>query len=77
MNGRYNISIEPLEGVCISGNRKQVMKGPISKLPKGINSYEELAKLSAEEIIKRELFSYVPLAHPLHTTAHMVFPNQY
>lgn len=77
MNGRYDFSNKPIEGVYMSGNRKQVMKGPISKLPKGVNSYEELANLSAEEIKKRNLFPYVPLAHPLHSTAHMVFPNQY
>ncbi|MCH7524140.1 MAG: cytochrome C [Bacteroidetes bacterium] len=77
MNQRYNFSNEPIEGVYMSGNRKQVMKGPISKLPEGISSFEELAELSAKEIKERNLFPYVPLAHPLHTNAHMVFPNQY
>lgn len=77
MNGRYHFSNEAIEGAMISGNRKKVMKGPISKLRTGIKSYEELAKLSSDEIKKRNLFPYVPLAHPLHTTAHMIFPDQY
>jgi len=77
MNSRYNFSNEAIESAFMSGNRKQVMKGPISRLPKGISTFEELANLSPEEIKKRTLFPYVPLAHPLHTTAHMVFPNQY
>ncbi len=77
MNSRYDFSNEPIEGVYMSGNRKQVMKGPVSRLPKGINSFEELANLPPEEIKARNLFPYVPLAHPLHSTAHMVFPEQY
>lgn len=77
MNSRYNFSNEAIKGVFMSGNRKQIMKGPISKLPNGIKSFEELARLLPEEIKENNLFPYVPLAHPLHTTAHMVFPNQY
>jgi cytochrome c peroxidase len=77
MNSRYNFSNEPMVGVYMSGNRKQVMKGPITRLPEGINSFEELAQRSAEDIKENDLFPYKPLAHPLHSTAHMVFPEQY
>ncbi len=77
MNSRYDFSNNPIEGVYMSGNRKQVMKGPISRLPEGVNSFEDLAQRSAEDIKAKDLFPYKPLAHPLHSTAHMVFPEEY
>ncbi len=77
MNSRYNFSNEVMEGVYMSGGRKPIMKGPISRLPDGIKSFEELSKLAPEEIKKKEFFPYTPLAHPLHSTAHMVFPEKY
>jgi len=45
--------------------------------PDGIASWEDLAKLTPEEIKKRDLFPYKPLAHPLQTTAHMLFPDNW
>jgi cytochrome c peroxidase len=77
MNSRYDFSNTAVEGAFMSGNRKPIMKGPVSKLAGGISSFEELAQLAPEEIKERGLFPYTPLAHPLHTTAHMVFPEQY
>ena len=77
MNSRYDFSGEALEGAFMSGDRKPIMKGPISKLAAGVGSYESLAELSPEELKERGLFPYVPLAHPLHSTAHMVFPEQW
>jgi cytochrome c peroxidase len=61
----------------MSGGRKAIMKGPISRLPKGISNYGDLAELSAEEIKRRDLFPFKPLAHPLASTAHMVFPDSW
>ncbi len=75
MNSRYNFSYEHYDGQFMSGGRKPIMRGPISRLPKGINSYEELAKLSPEDIKNKDLFPFKPLAHPLASTAHMVFPD--
>ena len=75
MNSRYNFSYEHYDGQLMSGGRKPIMRGPISRLPKGINSYEELAKLSPEDIKNKDLFPFKPLAHPLASTAHMVFPD--
>ncbi|MDO6517020.1 cytochrome C [Zobellia uliginosa] len=75
MNSRYNFTNESYEGKFMSGGRKPIMKGPVSRLPKGIGSFEELAKLSPEEIKERDLFPFKPLAHPLASTAHMVFPD--
>lgn len=61
----------------MSGGRKKIMKGPITRLPKGINSFEELSQLSPDEIRRKDLFPYKPLAHPIATTAHMVFPDSW
>ena len=73
MNGRFNFSGAAIPGAFMSGG-KPIMKGPVSRLPRGIDSYEALADLSPEEIRRRDLFPCKPLAHPLQTTAHMVFP---
>ncbi len=77
MDSRYDFNGEVHEGEFMSGGRNPIMKGPIARLPKGISSYEELAKLSATEIKERDLFPFKPLAHPLASTAHMVFPDNW
>jgi cytochrome c peroxidase len=76
MVGRYDFQARPIPGAKMSRG-KSVMAGPVARLPKGVESWEELAKLSPEEIKKRDLFPYKPLAHPLQTTAHMVFPDMW
>ena len=77
MNSRYDFNGRVHKDKVMSGGQKPIMKGPIARLPKGVRSYEELAKLSADEIKKKDLFPYKPLAHPLHSTAHMVFPDSW
>lgn len=77
MNSRYAFSGETYPGKFMSGGRKAIMKGPISRLPKGIESFQDLAELSPEEIKRRDLFPFKPLAHPLASTAHMVFPDRW
>ena len=77
MNSRYDFNMMAIPGKFMSGERKPIMDGPIARLPRGVRSFEELSKLSAEEIKKRDLFPYKPLAHPLHSTAHMVFPESW
>jgi hypothetical protein len=74
MRGRYDFSGRALPGVFMSGG-KAVMLGPVARLPEGIDSYEALAALPPDEIRRRDLFPYKPLAHPLQTVAHMVFPR--
>lgn len=74
MSGRYDFHGKPISGARMSRGRP-IMMGPVARLPKGINSWEELASLPPEEIRKRDLFPYKPLAHPLQTTAHMLFPQ--
>jgi cytochrome c peroxidase len=74
MNGRYNFSGEAIPGQYMSGG-KPIMAGPVARLPQGVESFEELGALSPDEIRRRDLFPYKPLAHPLQSTAHMVFPR--
>lgn len=74
MNARYDLHGEVIPNVKMSGGRKGVPRGPVARLPEGIASFEELATLSPDEIKRRDLFPYKPLAHPLQTTAHMLFP---
>jgi len=77
MNSRYDFHGEGIEGKYMSGGRKQIMAGPVARLPEGVESFEDLSKLTAKEIKGRDLFPYKPLAHPLQTTAHMVFPDNW
>ncbi len=77
MNSRFNFNGEAHSGRYMSGGRKEIMKGPIGRLPRGISSFEELSELTPEEIKRRDLFPYKPLAHPLASTAHMVFPDNW
>jgi cytochrome c peroxidase len=55
---------------------KPLPVGPVTRLPEGFTSWEELANLRAEEIRKRDLFplGFRPLSHPLHTIGHQLFP---
>ena len=77
MNSRYDFTNETIGGQFMSGGRKPIMKGPVTRLPKGITSFGELSKLSPQEIKARDLFPFKPLAHPLASTAHMVFPDSW
>ncbi len=76
MNSRYDFSGAPMPGAYMSAG-KPVMQGPVARLPGGTNTFEELAAMSAAEIRQRDLFPYKPLAHPLQSTAHMLFPEQW
>lgn len=82
MASRYNFAEEAIPGetafadATMSGG-KPIMLGPVARLIGGVESYEELAAMSPAEIKERDLFPYKPLAHPLQTTAHMVFPDQW
>jgi cytochrome c peroxidase len=76
MASRFDFSGTPLTGAVMAGG-KPVMHGPVARLPAGFQSFEQLARLGPEEIKARDLFPYKPLAHPLQTTAHMVFPDEW
>ncbi len=76
MASRYDFSARARPGAFMSGG-KPIMAGPVARLPVGVSSYEQLAALAPAEIKRRDLFPYKPLAHPLASTAHMVFPRSW
>jgi len=76
MDSRFDFSGTPIPDQVMSGG-KPIMQGPVARLPGGIDTYEQLAELGPEVIRQRDLFPYKPLAHPLQSTAHMVFPRQW
>ena len=43
MDSRYDFNGEVYEGKFMSGGRNPIMKGPITRLPKGVKSFEELS----------------------------------
>src|SRR5262249_50634318 len=69
-HGRY------IPGAKMSGG-KPIMAGPVARLPKEFSSWEELARVSPDEMKRRDVFPFKPLAHPLQSTAHMLFPEQW
>ena len=76
MNSRYDFSGTALPGEYMSGG-KPIMQGPIARLIGGVANFEELATVPTSEIRERDLFPYKPLAHPLQSTAHMLFPESW
>jgi hypothetical protein len=76
MNGRFDFSGEAIPDQFMSGG-KPIMRGPVARLSQEVATFEELAELAPEEIKRRDVFPYKPLAHPLLSTAHMVFPQEW
>jgi cytochrome c peroxidase len=74
MDSRFDFDGQAIPGVSMSGG-KPVMKGPVVRLPGGLPSFEALAEMAPDQIREKDLFPFKPLAHPLQTTAHMVFPQ--
>ena len=77
MKTRFNFSGRVIPGVLMSGHRKPVMAGPTAVLPKGVDTWSSYAALSPSQIRDSDIFPYKPLAHPLQSTAHMVFPEMW
>ena len=75
--GRYDFHGKSIDGVMMSGQSKPVMAGPVARLPKGVDSWEKLATMTPYEMRTKDAFPYTPLAHPLHSTAHMLFPEMW
>jgi hypothetical protein len=76
LESRYALDCKSDTQARMSGG-KPLPVGPTAKLPPGTNSWEEYAKLSPEQIRKDGRFPYTPLDHPLQSTAHMLFPQQW
>jgi hypothetical protein len=77
MSARFAFSGRTIEGATMSGGRKGIPAGPVAKLASANCTFEGLASLSPDEIKKGDLFPYKPLAHPLQSTAHMLFPRMW
>ena len=77
MDSRYNFSGEVIPETYMSGGRKAIMAGPVARLPKKVKSFEALSEMSSEAIKEADVFPYKPLAHPLQTIAHMLFPDEW
>jgi cytochrome c peroxidase len=56
---------------------KPLPVGPTARLPKGVASWEIYAQQTPEQIRAADNFPWKPLDHPLHSTAHMVFPREW
>ena len=58
---------------------KPLPVGPVTRLPKGVTSWEDLAELSPADIRERGLWpaGFRPLSHPLHTAGHQLFPQMW
>src|SRR2546423_4408988 len=70
---RYNL--EPkLDPQAKMSRGKPLVMGPTARLPKG-TSWDEVAKMTAEEIRKQGAFPYPPLPHPKQSTGGQVFPQ--
>lgn len=74
MDSRFDFSGQAIAGQYMSGG-KPIMRGPVARLQGDVATYEILATMPASEIKRLDIFPYKPLAHPLQSTAHMVFPR--
>src|ERR1035437_7334178 len=72
---RYDLSNRPAQGVKMSGG-KAVQQGVRIRLASG-TTWDQLSKLSPEQIKERNLFpaGFLPLPHPNHPEGGMVFPK--
>ena len=72
---RYDLSDRPAKGATMSRG-KLLQEGVRMKLPGGM-TWDQLAKLTPEEIKERGLFpaGFLPLPHPNHPEGGMLFPK--
>jgi cytochrome c peroxidase len=73
---RYDLRDRPAKDATMSRGTP-IQEGVRVRLPRGV-TWEELARLSPQEIRTRDLFplGFLPLPHPNHAEGGMVFPRQ-
>jgi hypothetical protein len=76
LESRYRLECVSQPGVVMSRGKAQPI-GPAARLPQGFASWEDLAQTGPDQILARNAFPYLPLDHPLQSTAHMLFPAQW
>jgi cytochrome c peroxidase len=74
---RYDLANRPAEGAAMTRG-KSVQQGVRAKLPSGV-TWDQLAKMSSEEIRRRDLWpkGFLPLPHPNHAEGGMLFPQHH
>jgi cytochrome c peroxidase len=73
LESRYNLAPK-LDPDARMSRGKPLAVGPTARLADGL-TWEALAKMSPEEIKKRNAFPYPSLPHPLHVNGGQVFPQ--
>ncbi|MDB4965930.1 MAG: snr1 [Myxococcales bacterium] len=76
LESRFDLTCKSDPKITMSKSKPQPL-GPTARLPKGMKSWEDYAAQSPDKVRDGDAFPYRPLDHPLHSTAHMVFPNQW
>jgi cytochrome c peroxidase len=76
LDARFRLDCVTDKEATMSRN-KPLPVGPTGRLPQGVKTWEDYAALPADEIRRGDGFPWKPLDHPLHSTAHMVFPQQW
>jgi cytochrome c peroxidase len=74
LEARYDLSRRVDSNVKMARG-KPIPVGPTARLKGGVN-WEQLGRLSPEEIKERDLFPYLPLPHVNHPVGGMVFPQE-
>ncbi len=70
---RYDLTRRVDESVKMTRG-KPIPVGPTAKLKGGV-SWEQLGRMTPDEIKQKELFPYLPLPHPNHPVGGMLFPQ--
>ncbi len=76
LEARFDSTAGPTERATMSRG-KPLPSGRPPACPPAVASWEAYAALPPETIRRRGAFPYKPLDHPLHSTAHMLFPQQW
>jgi len=73
---RYDLADKPAEGVTMF-HGKPVQEGVRVKLPDGVLSWQQLARMTPDEIRQKRLWpkGFLPLPHPNHAEGGMLFPK--
>ena len=71
---RYNLACVP-DATAKMSRGKPLAAGPAARLPRDAASWEQYAAQDPERIRAAGNFPYLPLDHPLQSTAHMLFPK--
>src|SRR3990172_11918147 len=74
LNERYDLSQKVAADAAMSGG-KPLPVGPTAKL-KGKLTWEKLAGMTPDEVKDKNVFPYLPLPHPNHSSGGMLFSQK-